>query len=352
MSTSDFIEDAYEVLGLLETGLESTDADVRKAYRRLALVSHPDKRPGDKDAARLWEKVSKAYDILSDKEARKAHDNLYRVRLERKLRDEQLGSKRRKVRQDLEERERKVEVERSEEEEARARLKVEMERLRKAAAAARQDKARKEGGGDRPAEPSAPPAVPSVDLQRTLKVSWPRDTGDYGLAELRALFDPPAVSPTLRGCVLEDVVIRDNRKKGAKKGSALLVMDTPETAVSIVSLFCGDFHSPPLTVSLAAPQGATMGGAMGGAMGGGAANGGGDARGQADSEAPEATAQGYHATPPGPALHTNGVRPSPIPTAAPSAGHRDYENVTLMRMRQAAERAQLIRKMKEEDDQH
>ena len=61
----------YETLEL-ERG--ASDADVRRAYRRLALALHPDKNPGDADAARRFAALSEAYQVLSDPVRRAAYD--------------------------------------------------------------------------------------------------------------------------------------------------------------------------------------------------------------------------------------------------------------------------------------
>eukprot|EP00213_Chloropicon_mariensis_P005642 CAMPEP_0197471830 /NCGR_PEP_ID=MMETSP1309-20131121/2848_1 /TAXON_ID=464262 /ORGANISM="Genus nov. species nov., Strain RCC998" /LENGTH=90 /DNA_ID=CAMNT_0043009857 /DNA_START=78 /DNA_END=347 /DNA_ORIENTATION=- len=83
------VKDAYSVLGLdIDQGLEATEQDIRKCYRKLALKWHPDKNK-DKDAeyvAKEFDKVQKAYDILSDKKAREALDNYLQVQRKRELR--------------------------------------------------------------------------------------------------------------------------------------------------------------------------------------------------------------------------------------------------------------------------
>ena len=51
-----------------------TDADfeaVRKSWRRLAKVNHPDVRPGDKDAAERFQAIQAAYDVLRVAEERR-----------------------------------------------------------------------------------------------------------------------------------------------------------------------------------------------------------------------------------------------------------------------------------------
>ena len=47
------------------------EAQIKKAYRRLAKKYHPDTNAGDADAERKFKEVTEAYDVLSDKEKRK-----------------------------------------------------------------------------------------------------------------------------------------------------------------------------------------------------------------------------------------------------------------------------------------
>src|SRR5215472_11293714 len=63
--------DYYEVLGV-DRGAE--EADVKKAYRRLARKLHPDVNPGDKSAQKKFQEVQEAYDVLRDAEKRRAYD--------------------------------------------------------------------------------------------------------------------------------------------------------------------------------------------------------------------------------------------------------------------------------------
>lgn len=63
--------DYYEVLGL---GRGASEADIKKAYRRLARKLHPDVNPGDKTAQKRFQEAQEAYDVLKDGEKRRAYD--------------------------------------------------------------------------------------------------------------------------------------------------------------------------------------------------------------------------------------------------------------------------------------
>ncbi|TSC92298.1 MAG: molecular chaperone DnaJ [Candidatus Berkelbacteria bacterium Licking1014_96] len=61
-------EDYYKILGLEKT---ATEADIKRAYRKLAHQYHPDKGGGDE---KKFKEVSEAYQVLSDPEKRKQYD--------------------------------------------------------------------------------------------------------------------------------------------------------------------------------------------------------------------------------------------------------------------------------------
>jgi molecular chaperone DnaJ len=63
--------DLYEVLGVARG---ASPADLKKAYRQMALQFHPDKCPGDKSAEEKFKEAANAYQILSDDEKRAAYD--------------------------------------------------------------------------------------------------------------------------------------------------------------------------------------------------------------------------------------------------------------------------------------
>jgi molecular chaperone DnaJ len=61
--------DYYEILGI---GKNATSAEIKKAYRKMALKYHPDKNPDDKNAEAKFKEAAEAYEVLSnaDKKAR------------------------------------------------------------------------------------------------------------------------------------------------------------------------------------------------------------------------------------------------------------------------------------------
>ena len=64
-------EDYYSLLGVERN---TSEADIKKAYRRLAMKYHPDRNPGDKNAEKKFKEISEAYEILSDQQKRQAYD--------------------------------------------------------------------------------------------------------------------------------------------------------------------------------------------------------------------------------------------------------------------------------------
>jgi molecular chaperone DnaJ len=63
--------DYYEILGVEKN---ASDAEIKKAYRRLAMKYHPDKTKGDKAAEEKFKEASEAYEVLSDAQKRQKYD--------------------------------------------------------------------------------------------------------------------------------------------------------------------------------------------------------------------------------------------------------------------------------------
>jgi molecular chaperone DnaJ len=72
MSTRDYIEkDYYKSLGVPK---DATAAEIKKAYRKLARVHHPDANTGSSKSEEKFKEISEAYDVLSDDKSRKEYD--------------------------------------------------------------------------------------------------------------------------------------------------------------------------------------------------------------------------------------------------------------------------------------
>jgi curved DNA-binding protein len=66
-------KDYYKILGI---GKQATTAEIKKAYRKLAIKHHPDKNAGDKTAEEKFKEINEANNVLSDPEKRKKYDEL------------------------------------------------------------------------------------------------------------------------------------------------------------------------------------------------------------------------------------------------------------------------------------
>jgi molecular chaperone DnaJ len=63
--------DYYEVLGVART---ASEAEIKQAYRRLAMKLHPDRNPGNADAEASFKEAKEAYEVLSEAPKREAYD--------------------------------------------------------------------------------------------------------------------------------------------------------------------------------------------------------------------------------------------------------------------------------------
>ena len=63
--------DFYEVLGVQRT---SSQDEIKKAYRQMAMKYHPDRNQGNKEAEDKFKEAAEAYEVLSDQEKRQRYD--------------------------------------------------------------------------------------------------------------------------------------------------------------------------------------------------------------------------------------------------------------------------------------
>ena len=72
MASQDWFEkDFYAILGVPST---ASEAEIKKAYRKLARRHHPDKNPGDAAAEQKFKDIGEAHSVLSSKDQRKEYD--------------------------------------------------------------------------------------------------------------------------------------------------------------------------------------------------------------------------------------------------------------------------------------
>ncbi|MEC8622589.1 MAG: molecular chaperone DnaJ [Pseudomonadota bacterium] len=64
-------QDFYEILGVSK---QASDAEIKQAFRKLAMQYHPDRNSGDAKAEQKFKEINEAYDVLKDKEKRAAYD--------------------------------------------------------------------------------------------------------------------------------------------------------------------------------------------------------------------------------------------------------------------------------------
>lgn len=74
MASQDWLEkDFYKILGVSQ---DASDADIKKAYRKLARTWHPDQNPGDAAAEQKFKDIGEANSVLADPAKRQEYDQL------------------------------------------------------------------------------------------------------------------------------------------------------------------------------------------------------------------------------------------------------------------------------------
>ena len=119
--------DLYELFSVTPV---SSERDITRGYKKKALRHHPDKNPDNPRAGEIFQKISKAYKILTDPAAKAAYDKWVRAKQASLRRTQELSSKRKKFKEDLELQEQMSGQQSEYEREASRNIEAEIARLR------------------------------------------------------------------------------------------------------------------------------------------------------------------------------------------------------------------------------
>jgi len=230
---------------LLEVESDADDKTIRKAYRKKALSCHPDKNPDNKEAVALFHQLSDALEVLTDVDTRKAYDNVLKAKKAAELRTRALDGKRRKLKDDLEQREKDAKFQevydkKSDEE----KLAREIARLRKEGSTQLEEEQEfmKRELAKESMNKQAQPSGAQPGRRAKLKVKWTKsDDSPYNRESLEKIFSK-------YGEVTAVVV---NAKKG---GSALVEFEDNVGANMAAKIETGFFGNPLKVKSLAGEE--------------------------------------------------------------------------------------------------
>lgn len=243
--------DYYELLGI--TFENSSESDIRRAYRRTALKYHPDKNADKPDIVEKFHLLQIANDVLSSPECKAIYDNARRAKQEREERHQAFEGRRRQMKEDLENRENASLKRKHQEEEEGDKLQREIQRLAadgKRRRLERQEQLNRErleeeervdrerNGYTSPQTQSAPSQTGVADIDRSIKVVWLQE------GEGEAIDKERLTSMFTSFGKLQDVVVLKPKKKrlGESKSkslvsSALIVYESVVGAHAAVSDF-------------------------------------------------------------------------------------------------------------------
>ncbi|KAG6869240.1 hypothetical protein C0993_009105 [Termitomyces sp. T159_Od127] len=127
---------------LLDVKVESTEQEIRTAYRKRSLKVHPDRNPNNADAARKFHELNQAYELLLDPLRRLALDAKLRLKQARAERFKSYDNKRKNMVEELEAREREFKKRKEEQEKEEIRRWHETEEIKDQGRKLREEKER------------------------------------------------------------------------------------------------------------------------------------------------------------------------------------------------------------------
>ncbi|OCL05170.1 DnaJ-domain-containing protein [Glonium stellatum] len=189
MSSEDLKQHAtssHDFYVLLGVEFETSEADIKRAYRKTSLQYHPDKNPGKLDVIEKFHLLAIARDVLLDPEAKAAYDRARAARRAKEAQQSLFEGKRKQMKEDLENREKGFKRKRGEEIDAEEKLEREIRRLAEDGKRRRKEREerlnrekREEGASfmEEESELYSPPGVSSEvpEIDRTVKARWVRE---------------------------------------------------------------------------------------------------------------------------------------------------------------------------------
>lgn len=183
------VPDWYE---LLKVKPDATLDELRKAFKKRTIETHPDRNADNPKAKELFIQVRKAWEVLSDEKARAAFDAVLKAKAARMQRDREMDAKRKSMRDDLVARENAFKKQRLDEERAKANFEAEMDRLKRDGwrrFKEEEEEKDKQAAEAKPATTFGTRPAPQVDTSRTsIKVAWNRKKVSYDAEKLRNTF--------------------------------------------------------------------------------------------------------------------------------------------------------------------
>ena len=219
------VPDWYE---LLHVKPDATLDEIRKAFKKRTIETHPDRNQSNPKAQELFIQVRKAWEVLSDEKARAAFDAVLKVKAARLQREREMDVKRKTMRDDLFARENAFKKQRLDEERAKANFEAEMDRLKREGW--RKFKEQEEERDTQAAQPATTfgtrPA-PQVDTSRTsIKVTWNRKKMTYDAEKLRSVFSKFGELVFIKAKSKSAIVVFARAEDAAEAEAAVAVGDT------------------------------------------------------------------------------------------------------------------------------
>ena len=346
MSSEDLKQHAtssHDFYALLGVEFETSEADIKRAYRKTSLQYHPDKNPGKLDVIEKFHLLAIARDVLLDPEAKAAYDKARAARRAKEAQQSLFEGKRKQMKEDLENREKGFKRKRGEEIDAEEKLEREIRRLAEDGKRRRREREKQlnrekqEEASFMEEEPEPAPAsvVPSEvpEIDRTVKARWVREGDGVSLDRERLIEMFSKFGQIDSGLVMKDKKMRiggEKHKKVVATGFVVFrsivsahaaVEDARRTFIFLESVFWANKEP-----DIASPAAAKME--------------------YSAPSTPASTPKSFRASFPG--VYKNGSGGLGTPSFSFSPQSPSLEEVTLMRLKQA-ERKRLEEQIRQKE---